>query len=58
MKYRYLIFDTLGGCYRGTNAIQTALDFSVSEDFFVVDAQTGEMLTPAGPREAVQNLDD
>lgn len=58
MKYRYLILDSIGGCYKGTNAIQTALDFSVSEDFFVVDTETGEMLTPDGPREAIKNLDE
>jgi hypothetical protein len=58
VKYRYLIFDTIDVCCKGANAIQTAHDFSVAEDFFVVDTETGETLTPSGAREPIENLDD
>ena len=57
-KYRYLIFDSFDGCHKGTNSIQTALDFSCSEDFSVVDTETGEALTPEGFREFIKNLDE
>lgn len=57
MKYRYLIVSNIYGNCSGTNAIQTALDFSISDDCTVIDAETGEVLTPFGARESVRSLD-
>jgi hypothetical protein len=41
MKFRYYITNLYQGNIQGTNDEATAREFSVSEDFFVVDAETG-----------------
>lgn len=58
MKYRYLITDDAGPSqYLGTNAIQSALDFSAHPHYIVFDAATGEVLIPDGSRRPVVSLD-
>ena len=54
MKFRYYIADPFSGNVKGTNDEQVAGDYSQSEDFWVVDSETGEWLTPDG-REPVHN---
>lgn len=44
MKFRYYITDTYAGTVIGTNNLNVATDFATSEDHFVVDALSGEML--------------
>lgn len=45
MKFRYYITDTLDGSIKGTSIKEVAKTYSESEDFFVVDSETGEWFT-------------
>ena len=54
MKYQYYITDTMDGAVRGTNDHQTAKIYAESEDYFVVDATTGEWLHADGTRMPVE----
>lgn len=47
-KFLYYITDTINGVIIGSNDIQIALDFSTSEDYFVLDARTGDWITTTG----------
>lgn len=49
MKFRYYITDLHSGSIVGTNDTEIATKLSGSEDFFVVDTETGEWITPNGP---------
>lgn len=51
MKFRYYITDLTGGMIKGTDDIQTAESYSNSEDYFIVDTETGEWLTTDGRSE-------
>ncbi len=54
MKFRFYITDTYSGSVVGTNDEQKAHDLSASEDFFVVDTQTGEWITTDGAVEVTE----
>lgn len=47
-KFRYYITDTLDGVIKGTNDEDVARDLSQSEDYFVVDTETGNWLGSDG----------
>lgn len=49
MKFRYYITALFDGNIQGTDDTVVATNFSLCEDWFVVDAETGEWLTPSGP---------
>lgn len=52
--FRYYITNTFDGCIEGTDSTEDANDFAQSEDFFVVDSQTGEWMHPDGERVKVK----
>ena len=41
MKFRYYITDLYDGAIRGTNSTDVANDYSMCEDFYVLDTETG-----------------
>lgn len=57
MKKRYVVCDSYDGSLKQTDAIQRALDYSVCEDFMVLDTETGEWLLPDGSRQMPEDLD-
>lgn len=54
MKFRYYITDTFSGTIRGTNDSAVARELAECEDYFVVDADSGEWLVPDSAREEVK----
>lgn len=56
MKFRYYITDLNDGVIAGTDAIQVVLDYSLCEDYFVVDSHTGEWLQADGSRVPVKDI--
>lgn len=44
MKFRYYITDTGEGAVFGTNSEEVAHQWSSSEDYFVVDTETGSWI--------------
>jgi len=48
MKYRYYITDLFAGAIVGTNDKDVADSYALSEDNFVVDAQSGTWMNPYG----------
>ena len=48
MKYRFIIVNTFEGLVQGTNDESVAHDYSLSEDHYVVDVQTGRWLAADG----------
>lgn len=58
MKFRYYITDTLEGLIVGTNDSVYALAAASSEDYFVVDSETGEWLTSSGKALPVELRND
>lgn len=50
MKFRYYITDLFEGAVTGTDNTEHAEAFACSEDWFVVDSETGEWLQPEGVR--------
>ncbi len=58
MKYRYLILDLCAGCYKGTNDYEKALEFASCDDFFVADAEKGEMMAPDSCADPITSLDE
>jgi hypothetical protein len=57
VKKRYVVWDSYDGCFKATDAIQRALDYAASEDYMVLDAETGEWLLPDGSRQMPVDLD-
>lgn len=55
MKFRYYITDLMEGNICGTNSVETAEYFALSEDYFVVDSETGMWLNADGEPYEVQN---
>lgn len=47
-KFRFYITDTNDGSIRGTNSETDAVDYSMAEEYFVVDTDTGMWLKPDG----------
>lgn len=54
MKFKYYITNLFEGAVEGTNDDDKASAMAESEDFFVVDAETGEWLTPGNTRVPVE----
>ena len=52
--FRFYIADLFNGHVVGTNDEAKAADYASSEDYFVVDSQTGEWLTPEGVEEVTE----
>ena len=50
MRFRYYITNTFNGCVEGTNDIERAEELADWEEFFVVDADTGQWLNVGGER--------
>jgi hypothetical protein len=48
MKYRYYITDLFAGAIVGTNDKDVADSYALSEDNFVVNAQSGTWMNPYG----------
>lgn len=44
MKYRYYIVDLFDGCVKGTNDEKTARNFSICEEWYVIDTETGKWI--------------
>jgi hypothetical protein len=57
MKFRYYVTNLFEGRIEGTNDAENAENFAQSEDFFVVDTETGEWLTSDG-RKQVKGIGD
>ena len=57
MKFRYYITDTNNGIVSGTDDPDLAHDFSLSDDYFVVDSDTGEWLHANGGLEDILDID-
>lgn len=51
MKYRYYITDLNAGAIVGTNDKDVADSYALSEDNYVVDAQSGTWISPCGEQE-------
>lgn len=48
MKFRFYITTMDDGSIRGTNDVSVATELAQSEDFFVVDTESGEWIQPDG----------
>lgn len=57
MRFRYYITNIHEGMIEGCNSLETVESFASSEDYFVVDADTGQWLQPDGGRVEVQNCE-
>lgn len=55
-KFRFYITDLHEGRVKGSNDIQVALDYCHSEDYYAVDAETGEMFCEDGSRTKVEEV--
>lgn len=55
-KFRYYITNLHDGVIQGTDAEDVAIDLSLCEDFFVVDAEAGEWLSASGEAVAVREI--
>lgn len=49
MKFRYYITDLFNGQISGSNNEDQAKELAQCEEYFVVDTETGQWLTPNGP---------
>jgi hypothetical protein len=56
MKFRYYVTDLTDGSVKGTNSTKDADNLSYSEDFFVVDSETGEWLVADGERHDIEDI--
>lgn len=54
MKFRFYITDLTQGSVLGTDSLEDANNYSLSEDHFVVDTGTGEWLPSDGSRLEVE----
>ena len=57
MKFRFYITDLNNGLVSGTNDRDLAADVSLSEDFFVVDSETGMWLSANGDQVDIQDFE-
>lgn len=48
MKFKYYIVDLMQGIVNGTDDDATAANFIPSDDFIVIDSNTGSWATDAG----------
>jgi hypothetical protein len=51
MKFRFYIADTFNGSIKGTDDIEKAVEFSECDEFYVLDAETGESIVSGERRE-------
>ena len=58
MKFRFYVTDLNNGTVYGTNDSLLAADVSMSEDFFVVDSETGTWLHANGDQVDIQDFDE
>lgn len=56
-SFTYYITDLFEGCIVGTNSEELAKQVSESENYYVVNAKTGEWLLPDGKLEKVIDYD-
>jgi hypothetical protein len=54
--YRYYITNLFEGCIKGTNDSEVASSYAESEDYFVVDTQTGEWLKSGAEKVKVEAI--
>ena len=57
MKFRFYITDLNNGLVSGTNDRDLAHDVSLSEDFFVVDSESGEWINANGSYVSIQEFE-
>lgn len=53
-KFRYYVTDLFEGCVKGTDDRVVAMQFAESDDFFVVDTETGEWMMEGGECQPVK----
>jgi len=58
MKFRYYITNVYEGVIDGTNSPNVAKEFSLDEDYFVVDSEAGEWLRPDGTQNSVKDVEE
>lgn len=56
MKFRFYITDVHEGVVEGTNEEAVAVYFAESEDYFVIEAETGLWLQPDGTRDEIAEV--
>lgn len=56
MKFRYYLCDAYDGSVKGTDNEELAKSYAESEDFFVVDTETGDWLQFDGSRVSVEEM--
>lgn len=58
MRFRYYITNLHVGAIEGSNSLDVAENFANSEDYFVVDSETGQWLQSDGGRVEVVDCED
>jgi hypothetical protein len=58
MKYRYIIWDSFDGNFKGTNCADTANDFSENDDFAVYDTERGMWIVEGEEHDIVPLIDE
>lgn len=56
MKFRFYVTDLNNGSVSGTDDPDLAADISLSEDFFVVDSESGMWLSANGDQVYIQEF--
>ena len=56
MKFRFYVTDLNNGSVSGTDDPDLAADISLSEDFFVVDSESGMWLSANGDHVYIQEF--
>jgi hypothetical protein len=56
MKFKYYVTDLCDGAVKGTNSVEYAESLAGSEDFFVVDSESGEWLQADGGRIGIEDI--
>jgi hypothetical protein len=57
MKFRFYVTDLTNGSVSGTDDPDLAADVSLSEDFFVVDSESGMWLSANGDQVDIQEFE-
>jgi hypothetical protein len=60
VKYRYIIWDSFDGSFKGTNDTQVAEEYSEANDFSVYDSERGMWLSDHEEYDIapLENVDD
>lgn len=56
-SFQFYITDLFEGSIRGTNIESVAVNYSTSEDYFVVDADSNEWLQADGTRVKIEEIE-